>query len=121
MLRGFLLVTTGLIGIAPTVLTMLLATLAGSIDAKATSTRRTSSTQVRAGLQVVHAVDQSPVLDDHWTLIRRHVAPGDMLRRVDVEQWTGLGKAQAVNVLNYGKQAGHVEEVKRGVYVTLDN
>lgn len=117
-LRIFLLVTTGLIGIAPTVLTMLLASLAGSLDAKASSSRPASRTRI--GLQVEHEVSPSPILDGHWTTIRRHVQPGAHIRRLSVEQWTGLGKAQAVNVLNYGIQIGHIQELKRGVYILLD-
>lgn len=118
--------TVGLVGIGPTLLTVGLASLAGSVDydvqrQSAKRRRRTSNAVQSSGSSGGHSVERNEVLDEHLASIGQSVNAGETFRREDVEEWTGLAKGQSVNVLNYGRQIGLIESPKRGHYVLTEN
>lgn len=101
-----------LVGLAPTLLTIGLASLAGSLARKAPQRTRT-----RVAVAVEHVVEDNPALDAHWSSIRKSIQPGESFQRPQIEALTGVGKNQALNIINYGRDKGFVDTVARGQYV----
>lgn len=113
--------TVLLIGVGPTLLTMGLASLAGAVDRdarKSTTTSRRTSTAVNVSI-ARQTVETNDALDDHLSVIVGELSAGDQFRRTDVERLTGLKKAQAINVINHGLDAGVFDSPKRGSYVVI--
>jgi hypothetical protein len=120
IVRVWLWFTVLLIGVGPTLLTMGLASLAGSVDSttrKQTTNKRTS---IRAAVAIDRTVGINPALEGHCSTIARQLTPGETFTRSQVEQWTPLGKGQSINVINYGIDRGMFERAGRGLYVYQD-
>ena len=115
LVQYWLYFTLLLVGVAPTVLTIGLASLAGLLMKSDSSSGR--NTRTRIALAVEHTAAASPSMDAHWTRIDRHLGAGDVFTRTEIEQWTGLQKGQAINVIRYGRDHGFVSEAARGQYV----
>lgn len=107
-----------LIGAGPTFLTVGLASLAGTVDRTTRPNKRTST---KVAVAIERTVETNPVLEAHCSRIERQLTPGSTFTREMVEQWTGLGKGQALNVINYGRDQGLIEVQSRGTYILLDN
>jgi hypothetical protein len=104
-----------LVGLAPTLLTIGLASLAGSLTAK--QERKQSRTQTKIAVAIERTSTVNDTFERHLTTIRRQLTTGDTFSRAQVEQWTSLGKGQAVNIVNYGVDRGLFTKAGRGVYV----
>jgi hypothetical protein len=118
--------STGLLGIGPTLLTIWLAELAGELD-KRDDHRRKPIWQVLLGVtndgqktkvaaQLTAEVEHNPTMEEHVRTVVKQLTPGEHFRRADVEQWVDVSKQHAVNIVNYGKDHGVFNDVKRGVY-----
>lgn len=107
--------TVGLVGIGPTLLTVGLASLAGAIDYEVKrDTTENGQSAPQQGAEV------NDVLEEHLRAVERSADGIGSFKRENVEQWTGLGKGQSVNVLNYGIERGIIESPKRGLYMLAD-
>lgn len=123
--RLWLEFTLLLVGIGPTLLTVGLASLAGSVERTHVHSTNTVRTKTKLAVAFERTTENNPSLDAHLTKVVAQLTPGQEFTRDQVEQWTGKSKQHAVNIVNYARARGAFGDVRRGVYIyrgeTVDN
>lgn len=109
--------TAILVGVGPTLLTMGLASLSGELSRTTSQEKTTVRTHTKVGVVYEKKTENNASLDAHLTKVYAQLSPGDELTRTQIQNWTGVSKQHAVNIVNYAKQQGTVKDIRRGVYV----
>jgi hypothetical protein len=109
--------TAVLVGVGPTLLTMGLATLAGEVDRTTRQQESNVRTHTKVAVAIERTTETNPALDAHLTKVVAQLTPGQEFGRAQIEQWAGVSKQHAVNIVNYAKTKEVFGDVRRGVYV----
>lgn len=109
--RWWMWATVVMVGVGPTILTVLLAWLVGEQTKEAV--HETNSVRT--------VVEYNPTMEAYVRTVVEQLPPNGRFVRGDVQVWTGKSRQQALNVIKYGIGRGvFAEDGQRGTYVYHD-